>query len=99
MTASETVWVCIGAAAGLLLIATYGWDAWHKGHTDRRFQRTAKRAACEPRTEAEVQRDLDAAKADRRQVQSVLDLTDCIAIWNITPHDIPHQIRRTEEDQ
>lgn len=96
MNASETVWACIGIATGVLLIATYGWDAWHKGRTDRRFQQTAKQAA---RTETDVLRDLAAAKTQRERIQAAADLADCIAIWNTTQHDIPHQTRRTEEDR
>ncbi|MFD8949410.1 hypothetical protein ACFV0B_11205 [Streptomyces xanthophaeus] len=44
------------------------------------------------RTEADVQEDLAKARA-------ALDFATCIAIRQITPHDIPHQTRRTEEDQ
>ncbi|MGW6703560.1 hypothetical protein ACWGDE_01520 [Streptomyces sp. NPDC054956] len=58
-----------------------------------RWQQTAYDAA--RRNEDDVRRDLAKAKA-------ALDLTTCLAIWNITPHDIPHQTRktrRTEEDQ
>lgn len=58
----------------------------------RRFQRTAAEAARSRRTEADVRRDLDKARA-------ALDLADCLAIWDATQHDIPHQTRRTEEDQ
>lgn len=92
MNAYDTVWACTGIAVGLCLIATYGWDAWHKNRTTRRFQRSARQAARGPRTEAEVRDDLDKARA-------ALDLAECLAIWNATQHDIPHQIRRTEEDQ
>ncbi|WP_405531583.1 hypothetical protein OG592_27270 [Streptomyces avidinii] len=96
MNASETVWACLGVATGLLLIATYGWDAWHKGRTDRRFQRTARQAA---RTETTVAEDVAAEKRRRQQVEAAEDLSACLAIWNTTPHDIPHQTRRTEEDR
>ncbi|MGW7329696.1 hypothetical protein ACWGIU_14100 [Streptomyces sp. NPDC054840] len=52
MNASETVWTCIGIAVGLLLIATYGWDAWHKRYG--RFQRTARQAARTRQVAADV---------------------------------------------
>lgn len=98
MNASETVWACIAVAIGLLVVATTGFDRWHKPRTRRRFQRSARQAA---RTRADVLRDLAAAKAERDQLQKAVDraadLATCIAIWDTTPHDIPHQ-RSKEED-
>ncbi|MFK0045471.1 hypothetical protein ACIQU4_15360 [Streptomyces sp. NPDC090741] len=98
MTAGETAIACIGAA-GLLalaaLAASWAFDRWHKPRTTRRFQRTARQAA---RTEATVANDVAAAKKDRLK-QAADDLADCLAIWDATQHDIPHQTRRTEEDQ
>lgn len=96
MSADETVWACIAAAVGLCLIATYGWDAWHRPRTIRRFQASAKKAA---RTEVTVAEDVAAAKTAREQHEAADDMATCLAIWDITPHDIPHQTRRTEEDQ
>ncbi|MEW2415344.1 hypothetical protein AB0953_16735 [Streptomyces sp. NPDC046866] len=93
MTASETVFACLAVAVGLLVVATHGWDAWHRPRTRRRFQRTARQAA---RTRADVLRDLAAAKTERARIQAAADLADCIAIWDATPHDIPHQ--RSKED-
>lgn len=99
MSPGETVGACIATAAGLYLIATYGWDAWHKRRTHRRFQATAKQAARAPRTKATVAEDVANKKAAREQTEAAADLTTCLAILDITPHDIPHQARRTEEDQ
>lgn len=97
MSAGETVWACIGAAVGLCLIATYGWDAWHRPHTIRRFQATARAAA--RRTEVDVQADLAAARTARNLVeQHAFDLTFTQIITAEFP-TIPHQTRRTEEDQ
>lgn len=86
------VWLCCVLVTGSIL----AW-AWRSAaHEDRlRFQQTAADAA---RTEATVAEDVAARKAARQQ-EATDDLTACLAIWNITPHDIPHQTRRTEEDQ
>ncbi|WP_327307948.1 hypothetical protein OG730_34750 [Streptomyces sp. NBC_01298] len=92
MSPGDWVWACIGTASGLIFLSSYGWDVWHKRHTDRRFQATAKQAARAPRDE-------DAVRTDLAKARAALDLTTCLAIWDITPHDIPHQTRRTEEDQ
>jgi len=54
------------------------------------WQQTAADAA--RRSEADVQADLAKARA-------ALDLTTCLAIWQATQHDIPHQTRRTEDNQ
>lgn len=91
MNASETVWACIAVAIGLLVVATTGFNRWHKPRTDRRFQRTARKAA---RTEADVRNDIAAVKARQAQIQARFDeqFEQIIAGY---PHDIPHQ--RTEE--
>lgn len=86
MNASETVWACIAVAIGILVAATTGFDRWHKPRTDRRFQRTAKQAA---RTEGELTPD-EAQAFD--QIIAAEFPTD-------TQIDIPHQTRRTEENQ
>lgn len=100
MSAVDWVWACIAGAVGLLLIATYGWDAWHKPRTTRRFQASAKEAA--RHTEADVQRDRAAARTTRNAVeQHAFDLTFTQIIAAEFP-TIPHQTRkarRTEEDQ
>ena len=100
MSADEMVGACLAAAVGLLVIATHGWDAWHKRRARHeedleldRWQQTAADAA---------RRDESDVKADLAKARAALDLTTCLAIWNVTPHDIPHQTRktrRTEEDQ
>lgn len=90
MSAGETATACIGAAAGLLLIATYGWDAWHKRRTRTRFQRTARQAA---RT-GQVTADVDGTRRLREIAQLY---AMCPDITRIT--DIPHQTRRTEDNQ
>lgn len=87
-------WAVVAAVAALLITAGSYQPRHH-----RRFQASARAAARAPRTAAQVQRDLDAAKADRQQVQAALDLAECLAIWNATQHDIPHQTRRTEDNQ
>lgn len=92
MTAGEMAGACIAAAILLLAAATHGWDRWHKRRTDRRFQQTA-------RTDATVAEDVAATKAARRQQEAADDLTTCLAIWDTTPHDTPHQTRRTEDPQ
>ncbi|MFJ7269366.1 hypothetical protein ACIQV3_22440 [Streptomyces sp. NPDC099050] len=99
MSPWETVGACIATAVGLYLIATYGWDAWHKRRPDRRFQATAKQAARAPRDEDAVRRDRAKAKAARDLVeQQAFDLTFTQIIAAEFP-TIPHQTRRTEEDQ
>ncbi|MEW1803260.1 hypothetical protein ACIGO7_35595 [Streptomyces virginiae] len=92
MTAYD--WAVVIAIGALLILASS-----YRPRSQRRFQATARAAARAPRTAAEVQRDLDAAKADRQQVQAALDLGECLAIWNATTHNIPHQTRRTEDNQ
>jgi len=83
MSGGETAIACIGVAAGLCLIATYGFDAWHKHRTRRRFQRRA----------AEVARDVNAAKA--RYIRLKFDQI----IAAEYPAQLPHQTRRTEDNQ
>lgn len=82
----NAIWLCCVLAASLIL----AW-AWRSAAREDQiqFQQTAADAA--RRTEDDVLRDLAKARSE-------LDLTTCLAIWNITPHDIPTQ-RRTEEDQ
>lgn len=46
-----------------------------------------------------VRRDEDDVRRDLAKAKAALDLTTCLAIWDITPHDIPHQTRRTEDPQ
>lgn len=99
MTAGETAGACIATAIGLYLIGTWALDLHIRRSNRRRWNHTTRQAARAPRTEAEVQRDLDAAKAARRQVQSALDLAECRAIWTATQHDIPHQTRQPRKDQ
>jgi Flp pilus assembly protein TadB len=94
VTASEAVWACIAVAVGLLVIATTGFDQWHRPRTHRRFQRTAQQAA--RRTEADVRRDLTKARAKRQAVEDA-EFDRIIAAE--FPAGIPHQTRRTEEDQ
>lgn len=92
MSADDWVWACIAAAVGLLLVAPAAFDVWHKRRTRRRFQATARAAA---RSEATVAEDV----ADRRKQREVALLES----WLQTPchprNTIPHQTRRTEEDQ
>lgn len=88
MTAGETAGACIAAAVGICLIASWAFDLWHRPRTIRRFQQTARHAA---RPEAHVRADLVAGK------EAAEDLAACIAIWDLTHHDTPHQ--RTEEDR
>ncbi|MCX4801734.1 hypothetical protein OG594_08730 [Streptomyces sp. NBC_01214] len=85
MNASETVWACIGVATGLLLIATYGWDAWHKGRTRRRWQQSTGN---NPQTVAEHRKQREIA-----QLEAWLRLP-------LQPRNtIQPQIRRTEDNQ
>lgn len=56
------------------------------------------------RTEADVQAELAAAKEEARRLveQMAIDLAFARIVadeFPTTPHDIPHQTRRTEEDQ
>lgn len=60
-------------------------------HIRARRQERAALAQWQARA-AQVARDVDAARA-------ASDLAKCQAIWAATQHDIPHQTRRTEEDQ
>lgn len=95
MTPWEIVGACITGAVGLIWLSFSVLDWRIRRRTDRRFQTTATQAARAPRDEDDLRRDLAKARA-------ALDLTSCLAIWDITPHDIPHQTRgprRTEEDK
>ncbi|MFF5703457.1 hypothetical protein ACFY7H_13250 [Streptomyces sp. NPDC012794] len=83
----DTVWLCCTLAAGLLL----AW-AWHGACREDR-----RRWEHSTRTKDDVRTDLAAARAARDRLQAAADLADCIAIWDLTHHDIPQQ--RTEEDQ
>lgn len=96
MSAGDWVWACIATGAGLMFLASYGWDAWHKHRTDRRFQDSAKQAARAPRDEDDVRRDLAKAKAAREQLAFDIAFAKITATQFPT---IPHQTRRTEEDQ
>ncbi|MFE2850631.1 hypothetical protein ACFXJO_05785 [Streptomyces lavendulae] len=98
MTAHEMAGVCIAAAVGLLFIAPAAFDRWHKPRSARRFQQTARKAARAPRTEADVRRDLAAAKARQARIQARFDkkFVQIVAGYQA---DIPHQTRRTEDDQ
>ncbi|MFD8144763.1 hypothetical protein [Streptomyces sp. NPDC059708] len=95
MTAGETAGACIAAAVGILCIAPAAFDRWHRPRTIRRFQRTARQAA---RTEADIRRDVAAGKARQAQIQARYDerFEQIVARYQA---DIPHQTRRTEEDQ
>lgn len=53
----------------------------------RRWQQTTA-----ARTEAD-------ARADVAAVRRAREIAACNAIWDLTPHDIPHQTRRTEGNQ
>lgn len=80
-------WFAVGAVLALLLLI-----GWHCAGPRTPTDQAAWNATTGVRTEADVQ-------ADRADARRALDLATCIAIWDITPHDIPHQTRRTEEDQ
>ncbi|MFI5831019.1 hypothetical protein ACIA6C_27860 [Streptomyces sp. NPDC051578] len=97
MSAGDTALACIGVAIGLACLAPAVFDAWHKPRTHRRFQRSAQQAARAPRTEAEVRADLAAARA--LVEQHVTDIKFARIIADQFPAGIPHQTRRTEEDQ
>ncbi|MFE2326086.1 hypothetical protein ACFXD5_19525 [Streptomyces sp. NPDC059385] len=74
------------------VIAAYRYLCWLLDrHIRQRRQERLDLAAWQARA-AQAARDANAFRAAR-------DLAECIAIWNRTPHDIPHQTRRTEEDQ
>jgi len=92
MSAGDTALACIGVAVGLGCIAPAAFDAWHKPRTRRRFQQSARQAA---RTEATVAED---AANRRRQREIAL-----LEAWLQTPcrarNTIPHQTRRTEDNQ
>jgi Flp pilus assembly protein TadB len=62
MSVREVLSACLAAAAGLLLLATHGWDAWHKPRTRRRFQRSAAQAAADVAA-ARAARDLAKCRA------------------------------------
>jgi hypothetical protein len=88
-------WAVVIAIGALLILASSYRPPRH-----RRFQATARAAARASRTEAEVRRDLDAAKADRWQVeQQAFNQTFGQIIAVEFPADIPHQTRRTEDNQ
>ncbi|WP_405941575.1 hypothetical protein [Streptomyces sp. NBC_00207] len=89
MNASDTVWTCIGAAAGLLLIATYGWDAWHLGRTRRRWQQST---GSDPQTVAD---DV----TERRKQREIAQLEAWLRLPLQSRNTIPHQTRRTEDPQ
>jgi predicted RNA-binding Zn ribbon-like protein len=90
MSPGDTAIACIAATVGLACLAPAAYDAWHRPRTIRRFQYTARQAA---RTEATVAED---AASHRRQREIAL-----LEAWLQTPYRcrIPHQNRRTEEDQ
>jgi hypothetical protein len=91
VTASEAVWACIAVAVGLLVIATRGWDLWHKRRTRRRFQQAA-------RTRGRVAADVAAWRA-LRDAEPAIDTEpgDPYSDDRITAEliFIPHQ--RTED--
>ncbi|MGW6946132.1 hypothetical protein ACWGHD_04315 [Streptomyces xanthophaeus] len=83
-------WCAIAAVTGLITVI-----AWYSCGPAAANDQAAWDASTAARTEADVQEDLAKARA-------ALDFATCIAIWQITPHDIPQQTRhhpRTEEDQ
>ncbi|WP_327738407.1 hypothetical protein OG749_36095 [Streptomyces nojiriensis] len=92
MNASNTVWACIGTAVGICLIATYGWDAWHKGRTRRRLQRTARQAARTSRVAADVAR-VRAARTVAVETQPGDPYSDDRIAAELC--FIPHQTRRS----
>ncbi|WP_030304194.1 hypothetical protein [Streptomyces katrae] len=90
MTETEAVGACLATAIGLIWLASKALDWWIRRNS--RFQRTARKAA---RTETTVAEDA----ADRRKQREVA----LLEAWLQTPchprNTIPHQTRRTEEDQ
>ncbi|GAA3384387.1 hypothetical protein [Streptomyces racemochromogenes] len=81
----DTAWLCLVLAACLL----FAW-AWYGATRDkRRWQRST-------RTPSQVARDLAAAKAARTRAER--QIFDQIIAAEF-PAGIPHQTRRTEEDQ
>lgn len=93
--AENAIGATLAVTVGLIWLASKALDWRIKRRTRRRFQRTARQAA---RNEADVLRDIAAARTARDRLQAAADLDTCLAIWNTTPHNIPHQ-RRKEDPQ
>ncbi|MFI8448198.1 hypothetical protein [Streptomyces erythrochromogenes] len=92
MTAYD--WAVVIAVGALLVLASS-----YRPRSQRRFQATARAAARAPRTEAEVRRDLDAAKANRWQIeQQAFNQTFNQIIAAEFPADIPPE-RQHRKDQ
>ncbi|MCY0959932.1 hypothetical protein [Streptomyces sp. H27-H5] len=99
MSPAETAGACVITAVALIWLGFIAFDLWHKPRTTRRFQATA-RAAATWRTEDDVRADLAAAREARRLVeQHAFDVAFQKIIAAEYAPQIPHQNRRTEEDQ
>lgn len=96
MSAGGMVGACLAATVVIILVASWALNLRTRTRDRRCFQRTAKQAA---RTETTVAEDVATKKASRNQNEAAEDMATCLAIWDITPHDIPHQTRRTEDPQ
>lgn len=85
MTATQVASAYIATVVALWWLASWALDRWHRPRTTRRFQQSARQAA----------RDV---ASHRRQREIAL-----LEAWLVTPYRsrnaIPHQTRRTEEDQ
>ncbi|MFD6180111.1 hypothetical protein [Streptomyces goshikiensis] len=91
MTASQVAGACITVVVALYFLGSCALDIRIKYRTRCRFQRTARDAA----RAQQVAND----KAATRRAREIAHLYN---IWPDPPRgeaDIPHQIRRTEEDQ
>lgn len=79
------VWIIFTVPSAALLL----WACRSAAREDRLLWEDTTTAR---RTEADVHRDLAEARA-------ALDLAECQAMWAATPHNIPQQTRRTEDNQ
>ncbi|MEU3903265.1 hypothetical protein AB0F20_05550 [Streptomyces goshikiensis] len=95
MSASQVAGACITATLALYFLGSCALDIRNRRRTRNRFQHTARQAA---RTEVDVRHDIAVAKARRAEIQAQFDeqFEQIISGYHA---DIPHQIRRTEEDQ
>lgn len=84
------------ALAAVCALTVTGITYWTRSADSREYRGAWGEST---RTEDDVRADVTAAKADRDQLQAADDLTACLAIWDATQHDIPHQTRRTEDNQ
>ncbi|MFG2412334.1 hypothetical protein [Streptomyces goshikiensis] len=90
MSASQVAGACITTVVALYFLGSCALDIRNRRRTRRRFQRTARDAA----RAAQTLRD---AAATRRAREIAQLYAMCPDVTRIT--QIPHQIRRTEEDQ